>query len=60
MSDVPPPQSNEFIRTLWAPRPLISAGAYTRDTAIQVAETKGDLIAFGRPFIGNVRRVAVY
>lgn len=48
-------QSNDFIREIWSPRPIISAGAYTRDTAIQRAETKGDLIAFGRPFIGNVR-----
>ncbi|GBE84579.1 Probable inactive dehydrogenase [Sparassis crispa] len=24
-----PPQSNDFLRSLWAPRPLISAGGYT-------------------------------
>lgn len=47
-------QSNDFIRDIWRPRPLISAGGYTRETAIDVAEKKGDLIAFGRSFIGNV------
>ncbi|THG94172.1 hypothetical protein EW026_g7250 [Hermanssonia centrifuga] len=32
---------------------FVSAGGYTRQSAIETAETKGDLIAFGRPFIGN-------
>ena len=56
-TDTPSPrsQSNDFIRDIWGSRPLVSAGAYTRESAIRVAETKGDLIAFGRPFIGNVR-----
>ena len=48
-------QSNDFIRTIWAPRPLISAGGYNRDLALEVADQKGDLIAFGRHFISNVR-----
>ncbi|KAJ3558433.1 hypothetical protein NM688_g936 [Phlebia brevispora] len=34
-------QSNDFIRALWAPRPIISAGGYTRETALEVAETSG-------------------
>lgn len=46
-------ESNDFVREIWAPRPLISAGAFTRDAAIAAAE-KGDLIAFGRFFISNV------
>lgn len=47
-------QSNDFLRDIWSPRPVISTGAYTRDLAIEVAERKGDLIAFGRVFIANV------
>lgn len=52
-------QSNDFIRDIWRPRPLISAGGYTYETALEVAETKGDLIAFGRLFISNVRTKGV-
>ncbi|KAK0229939.1 hypothetical protein EDD85DRAFT_125852 [Armillaria nabsnona] len=46
-------ESNDFIRDIWAPRPLISAGAYTRESAMETADTKGDIIAFGRYFISN-------
>ncbi|KAF7347195.1 putative inactive dehydrogenase EasA [Mycena venus] len=45
--------SNDFIRAIWGNRPLISAGGYTRETAIAAAEDKGDLIAFGRGYIAN-------
>ncbi|KAJ7144783.1 hypothetical protein C8R43DRAFT_927339 [Mycena crocata] len=45
--------SNDFIRDIWGDRRLISAGGYTRDTAIAAAEQKGDLIAFARPYISN-------
>ncbi|KAL6302062.1 hypothetical protein BKA93DRAFT_737579 [Sparassis latifolia] len=48
-----PPQSNDFLRSLWAPRPLISAGRYTRETALATAERTGELIAFGSLFIAN-------
>ena len=54
-------RSNDFIREIWESgdgdndRRFISAGGYTRDLAIKWAETKGDLIAFGRHFIANVR-----
>ncbi|KAK0460503.1 uncharacterized protein EV420DRAFT_1306399 [Desarmillaria tabescens] len=51
--EVPPGESNDFIREIWAPRPLISAGAYTRESAMETADTKGDIIAFGRYFISN-------
>ncbi|PSS29796.1 hypothetical protein PHLCEN_2v2944 [Hermanssonia centrifuga] len=43
----------DFLREIWGSRPFISAGGYTRDTAISTAEEKGDLIAFGRAFIPN-------
>ena len=49
-----PTRSNDFIRAVWAPRPLISCGAYSQELAVQVAETKGDLIAVGRYFVSNV------
>ncbi len=52
-------QSNDFIREIWAPRAIISAGGYTRQSAIETADTKGDLIAFGRPFIGNVSMTCI-
>ncbi|KAJ6608510.1 NADH:flavin oxidoreductase/NADH oxidase [Mycena sp. CBHHK59/15] len=45
--------SNAFIRSIWAPKALISAGGYTRDSALQRAESEGDLIAFGRQFLAN-------
>ncbi|THU79624.1 FMN-linked oxidoreductase [Dendrothele bispora CBS 962.96] len=59
--DVPEEESNDFIREIWASpetettnaRRLISAGGYTRQTAIDAAEKTGDLIAFGRLFIAN-------
>ncbi len=49
-----PAQSNEFIRKIWHPRPMVSAGAYTREKAIKVAEQTGQLIAFGRLYVSNV------
>ncbi|RDB20347.1 putative inactive dehydrogenase EasA [Hypsizygus marmoreus] len=46
-------ESNDFIRTIWSPLPLITAGGYTRDTAIEAVEKNGGLVAFGRWFISN-------
>ncbi|TFK90894.1 NADH:flavin oxidoreductase/NADH oxidase [Polyporus arcularius HHB13444] len=46
-------ESNDFIRKIWLPRPLVSAGGYTREKAMQVAEETGQLIAFGRAFVSN-------
>ncbi|KAI0742943.1 NADH:flavin oxidoreductase/NADH oxidase [Daedaleopsis nitida] len=46
-------ESNDFLRKLWRPRPLISAGRYTRESAMQRADETGELIAFGRRFISN-------
>ena len=48
-------ESNDFLREIWRPRPFISAGGYERDDAIFAAK-RGDLVAFGRYFISNVRR----
>ncbi|OSX62181.1 hypothetical protein POSPLADRAFT_1143134 [Postia placenta MAD-698-R-SB12] len=46
-------ESNDFLRTIWAPRLLISAGGFTRDTALEASEKTGELVAFGRLFISN-------
>ncbi|KAF8215665.1 hypothetical protein K438DRAFT_1704537 [Mycena galopus ATCC 62051] len=51
--DVNEGYSNDFIRDIWGDRHLISAGGYTRETAIAAAEAKGDLIAFGRAYVAN-------
>lgn len=53
-SVVPEDINNDFIRKIWGNRPLITAGGYDRETALDVAETKGDIIAFSRAFISNV------
>ena len=53
-STVPEEISNDFIRKIWGNRPLITAGGYDRRTALDVAENKGDIIAFSRAFIANV------
>ncbi|KAF8996310.1 hypothetical protein BDQ17DRAFT_1429759 [Cyathus striatus] len=44
--------SNDFIRDIWAPKVLITAGGYDRDSAIRDAE-RGELVSFGRWFIAN-------
>ncbi|KAF7352049.1 FMN-linked oxidoreductase [Mycena venus] len=46
--------SNDFIRALWGGgmRRLISAGGYTRVSALERAE-QGEIVAFGRPFLAN-------
>ena len=49
-----PRKSNDFIRKIWSPRPLISCGAYSRGLALEIAESKGDIIGVGRPWISNV------
>ncbi|KAF9462814.1 hypothetical protein BDZ94DRAFT_1260391 [Collybia nuda] len=48
-----PHESNDFIREIWGPRPLISAGGHSRESALQCAEEKGGLVAFGRFYISN-------
>ncbi|KNZ71964.1 NADPH dehydrogenase 1 [Termitomyces sp. J132] len=47
-------ESNDFIRVIWGPAPLIVAGGYTRESAIEIAEAhEGELVAFGRYYISN-------
>ncbi|TCD67638.1 hypothetical protein EIP91_012203 [Steccherinum ochraceum] len=45
-------ESNDFLRDIWAPRPILSAGGYDRELGLKVAE-KGDIPVFGRWFISN-------
>ncbi|KAJ7739255.1 hypothetical protein DFH07DRAFT_870440 [Mycena maculata] len=45
-------ESNDALAALWAPRPLIRAGGFTRAGALKAAE-RGELVAFGRFFISN-------
>ncbi|KAE9392574.1 NADH:flavin oxidoreductase/NADH oxidase [Gymnopus androsaceus JB14] len=45
--------SNDFIRDIWSPKPLIVAGGFDRESAIKRADSTGDLIAFGRRYISN-------
>ncbi|KAJ7493889.1 hypothetical protein FB451DRAFT_1122392 [Mycena latifolia] len=45
-------ESNDKLRALWAPRPLIRAGGFSRASALAAAEG-GDMVAFGRLFISN-------
>ncbi|KAH9003650.1 FMN-linked oxidoreductase [Lactarius hatsudake] len=45
--------STKFLRDIWGDRPYIANGAYERDTAIEVVEKEGGLVAFGRYFISN-------
>ena len=58
--DANPDEKNEFLRDIWnggeggEERVFISAGGYTRDTALRTAEDKGGLVAFGRQYISNV------
>jgi NADPH2 dehydrogenase len=49
-------ESNDFMRKIWAPRPFITCQGYTRETAIARADATGDLVAFGKAYIANVRR----
>ncbi|EIW62837.1 NADH:flavin oxidoreductase/NADH oxidase [Trametes versicolor FP-101664 SS1] len=51
--DIEEGETNDFIRKIWLPRTLMSAGRYTRESAIERAEQTGELIAFGRRFISN-------
>ncbi|KAL0573576.1 hypothetical protein V5O48_008372, partial [Marasmius crinis-equi] len=54
-------RSNEFIREIWTEgtdneingRRLISAGNFDLETGTKLADTKGDLVAYGRRFISN-------
>lgn len=48
-------ESNDFLRHIWGSKPFISAGGYTRESAIARADNHSEeLVAFGRQFISNV------
>jgi NADPH2 dehydrogenase len=53
-------ESNDFLRKIWAPRPFLSAGGYTRELGMQVADEKGDLIVYGRYFLSTVSQMHEY
>lgn len=53
-SDLPEDENNDFLREIWAPRPFLSAGGYTRESAVKVADEKGDIVGFGRHFLSSV------
>ncbi|KAK0215413.1 hypothetical protein IW262DRAFT_1449788 [Armillaria fumosa] len=46
-------ETNDFIRKIWALKPLISAGGYTSESGMQTANEKGGLIAYGRWYLSN-------
>ena len=52
-------ESNDFLRTIWAGKRWISAGGFSRDSAMKQADEYGELIAFGRYFTSNVRFILV-
>jgi NADPH2 dehydrogenase len=56
-SVVPTNESNDFIRDIVREKgqgtKFISAGGYTRESAIEAADVKGDFVAFGRWFLAN-------
>ncbi|EIN03581.1 FMN-linked oxidoreductase [Punctularia strigosozonata HHB-11173 SS5] len=49
----PTEESNDFLRKIWKGKPIISAGGYTRESALEHSEKTGELVAFGRHFIAN-------
>lgn len=53
------PESLDFIRKLWSPRPMVVCGGYTPENALEAAEEalkNGEnlFIAFARHFLANV------
>lgn len=48
-------KGNDFVREIWGSRPFVSAGGYNRELAIETSERTGNLIAFGRHYLANVR-----
>ena len=51
-------EENEFLQDIWnsgeyKERVFISAGGYTRDTALRTTEDKGGLVTFGHQYISN-------
>ncbi|TFY81116.1 hypothetical protein EWM64_g2889 [Hericium alpestre] len=48
-----PEDTNEPFIKLWAPKPIILNGGFTRESAIKAAEQDGVLVAFGRHYLAN-------
>ncbi|CAK5284574.1 unnamed protein product [Mycena citricolor] len=48
-----PEESNDPLAALWSPRPLVVAGALTREKALKATEKDGVLVCFGRHYISN-------
>ena len=55
-------ESTDFLRDIWKGQHpsddgsvFLSAGGYTLQSAVEAAERKGELIAFGRHYTSNVR-----
>ncbi|KAJ8522236.1 hypothetical protein ONZ45_g1185 [Pleurotus djamor] len=51
-STIPVEEENDFMRKIWAPKPVITAGGMNRELAIATAD-RGDIVAVGRPFTSN-------
>lgn len=52
----PKTSSNAFIRSLWFPRPYITAGGYSEPAGVGMAVNaaeQGALVAFGKHFLAN-------
>ncbi|QRW02781.1 NADH:flavin oxidoreductase/NADH oxidase [Ceratobasidium sp. AG-Ba] len=46
--------SNDFAYELWSPRPYLTAGGYTAESAKEAAEKRDNVaVVMGRPFIAN-------
>ncbi|KAF9068696.1 hypothetical protein BDP27DRAFT_1265988 [Rhodocollybia butyracea] len=54
-AEVRPSASNDFLRDIWSPKVLITAGGYKPETAFARAarQPENELIAFGRYFISS-------
>ena len=50
------PESNEFIRKIWLPRPLLVGGGFSTDlpAALKAVEEEGVVMTFGRAYLANV------
>jgi NADPH2 dehydrogenase len=48
-------ESNDFIRDIWQPQPLIVAGGFSGASVKKTLEDRDAFVAFGRHFITDVR-----
>lgn len=52
--------TNAFARKIWGDRPLIVAGGFDPQSAKDTVEQEGGLVAFGRWYISNVSKLALF